>query len=318
MDVALRRAAVGLLIFMWCGLLGVMLSAVAGGWGGPTIPVVGAGLAIVGLLAAATWRGWSHGHVAAIVVAIALAAGAPPDSDLDRGNTLTLLIPAIVALIVGRSWWIVGATAAACGLFLLRSGGQSLAAVNPADIVVFGMLVGGLWFGRWIIERALAIAHEHAQHADAAGALATARAHELAEANQRLETQLAEQQALLNLVVSLEVPAIALADGVLLVPLIGQIDRRRAEALAARLLRVVHQQRAGCVVLDLAGAASFDAVVAEALIATARALRLLGCQVMLSGITAQAASTLTGAGMQLDGVRVVRSPQDALKAIARQ
>jgi anti-anti-sigma regulatory factor len=316
MEQTLRRANLGLIVVIWCGLLGVMAQGIADGWNGLALLIIGVGLAAIGLLFAATWQGWRHAPRAAIAVAVLLAAGGPPNTDFDTGNVLTLLLPAIVALIVGRSWWIVGSTLAAIALFAARSGGQSLASVNPTDAVVFGMLVGGLWFGRWIIEQALGAARQETARAEAALVQSAAHAEQIAAANQRQEAQLSEQQALLEVIAALEVPAVTLADGVLLAPLIGQLDIRRAQSLTARLLQLVHQRRTGCVVLDLSGLAAVDTVVAEALLTTAQALRLLGCQVMLSGISAQVATTVTDLGISMQGLRVVRSPQEALRWLA--
>jgi anti-anti-sigma regulatory factor len=58
--------------------------------------------------------------------------------------------------------------------------------------------------------------------------------------------------------------------------------------------------------------------VAKALLDTAQALRLLGCRVTISGISAEVASTLTSQQVEITGVQTVRSPQEALEQYTRE
>jgi rsbT co-antagonist protein RsbR len=97
-----------------------------------------------------------------------------------------------------------------------------------------------------------------------------------------------------------------------LAPIVGHVDTRRAQALTTRLLHEASAQRAKLVVLDIAGVSVMDTSVAKALIHTVHALRLLGCEVALSGISASVAMSLIHLGINLDEVRTVRSPQEAL------
>jgi rsbT co-antagonist protein RsbR len=129
-----------------------------------------------------------------------------------------------------------------------------------------------------------------------------------------LRTQNEEQRRLLDLIATLEIPAVALADNVLLAPIVGHLDSRRAKMLTARLLEEVHQRRARLVILDITGVQGVDTMVAKALLDTAQALRLLGCQVTLSGVSASTAMTLVHQEVLLEGVRTVRSPQEALSS----
>jgi anti-anti-sigma factor len=105
---------------------------------------------------------------------------------------------------------------------------------------------------------------------------------------------------------------VPLADGVLFVPIVGHIDTRRAQALTNRLLQDVSAQRAHLVVLDISGVTTMDTSVARALMNTTQAIRLLGCEVTLSGISAAVAITLIHLGINLDGIATARSPQEAL------
>jgi rsbT co-antagonist protein RsbR len=129
-----------------------------------------------------------------------------------------------------------------------------------------------------------------------------------------LRTQNEEQRRLLELIATLEVPAVALADNVLLAPIVGHLDSQRAEMLTLKLLDEVYQRRARLVILDITGVQEVDTTVAKALLGTVQALRLLGCKVVLSGVSASTAMTLVHQEITLEGVRTVRSPQEALSA----
>jgi rsbT co-antagonist protein RsbR len=127
-----------------------------------------------------------------------------------------------------------------------------------------------------------------------------------------LRTKNEEQRRLLELVATLEIPAVPLADNVLLAPIVGHLDSRRAEMLTARLLDEVHQRRTDMVILDITGVQEVDRTVAQGLLTTVQTLRLLGCKVTLSGVSASTAMTLVDQGIGLEGVRTARSPQEAL------
>jgi anti-anti-sigma regulatory factor len=166
---------------------------------------------------------------------------------------------------------------------------------------------------RLIADTAQRSAEENAAHALAAQQQAEAQARELAEANDLMNRQLDEQGQLLTLVTALETPMVPLADGVLLAPIVGHVDTRRAETLTARMLKEASAQHARLVVLDIAGVSLIDTAVARALVQTVRALQLLGCDVTISGISASVALTLVQLGIDLGRVRTARSPQEALE-----
>jgi rsbT co-antagonist protein RsbR len=138
---------------------------------------------------------------------------------------------------------------------------------------------------------------------DAAVALADKRAAEAEDARQHAEEaqstiarQYAEQQRLLDLVSVLETPVIAIAEGVLLAPIVGHLDSRRAGQLTQRLLDAVYAQRARAVIIDIAGVPLVDTQVAQLLIRTAQSIRLLGSRVALTGISSETAMTLSSLG----------------------
>jgi anti-anti-sigma regulatory factor len=168
----------------------------------------------------------------------------------------------------------------------------------------------------WLLsDRLLAIS-------DAAVALADKRAAEAENARQRAEEaqstiaqQYAEQQRLLDLVSVLETPVIAIAEGVLLAPIVGHLDSRRAGQLTQRLLDAVYAQRARAVIIDIAGVPLVDTQVAQLLIRTAQSIRLLGSRVALTGISSETAMTLSNLGMRLEEMQTMRNPQEAIQVM---
>jgi anti-anti-sigma regulatory factor len=156
-----------------------------------------------------------------------------------------------------------------------------------------------------VSDQAVAIADERAREAESARADAEARATELVEQNEA-------QERLIALVATLEMPAVTLADGVILMPLIGHIDSRRFLNLTSRLLEVVFTAKVKLVIIDVSGVTLFDTAVVQGLMQTVDAVKLLGARVHLCGIQASVAMTLVQLGVDMDGVAIVRTPQDAL------
>jgi rsbT co-antagonist protein RsbR len=118
-----------------------------------------------------------------------------------------------------------------------------------------------------------------------------------AEERAALQQQVIEaQRAALR---ELSTPLIPLAAGVLAMPLIGTIDAARAAQILDTLLDGVAAQRARVAILDITGVKLVDAQVASALLNAARAVRLLGAHVILTGIRAEVAQALVHIGADL-------------------
>lgn len=123
---------------------------------------------------------------------------------------------------------------------------------------------------------------------------------------ERLEEQerlIASQQAAL---VEVSTPLIPLSDGVIVMPLVGAIDSRRAQQILETLLEGVGANQAEIAILDITGVRVVDTQVANALIRAAQAAKLLGAQVVLTGISADVAQTIVHLGADLGSV-VTRS-----------
>lgn len=97
----------------------------------------------------------------------------------------------------------------------------------------------------------------------------------------------------------LSTPVIRVHDRVLLLPLIGAIDSHRAEQIMDSVLLKVSEAQARCIIIDIAGVPIVDTKVADSLVKTAAAVRLLGAEVILTGITAQVARTIVQLGVDI-------------------
>ncbi|NJN65238.1 MAG: HAMP domain-containing protein [Chloroflexaceae bacterium] len=136
------------------------------------------------------------------------------------------------------------------------------------------------------------------------------------KANEELVRQNEEQKRLLDLVATLETPVIPLVEGVLLAPIVGTLDRRRTQALTERLLREVYARHASQVILDITGVVAIDTQVAMGLLQTAQSVRLLGCSLTMTGISANVAATITQLGIDLSAITTAHSLQEVLLRIS--
>jgi rsbT co-antagonist protein RsbR len=98
----------------------------------------------------------------------------------------------------------------------------------------------------------------------------------------------------------LSAPIIPIYSNVLVLPLIGAIDSMRAATIMASLLEGVSQRNASIVLLDITGVPVVDTSTAHHLIQAARAVRLLGAEIVLVGISPEIAQTIVQLGVNLN------------------
>lgn len=104
------------------------------------------------------------------------------------------------------------------------------------------------------------------------------------------------QQAALR---ELSTPLMPIADGVVAMPIIGTIDTMRAQQIMETLLQGIAEHGADIAILDITGVKVVDTQVASALIRAAQAARMLGAQVVLTGISPEIAQTLVHIGAEM-------------------
>jgi len=123
----------------------------------------------------------------------------------------------------------------------------------------------------------------------------------------REEVILRQQQDMLEL----STPVVELWDGVLALPLIGTLDSARTQVVMENLLQKIVQTGAGIAIVDITGVPTVDTLVAQHLLKTVAAARLMGADCIISGIRPQIAQTIVHLGVDLGSVITKASLADA-------
>ncbi len=121
----------------------------------------------------------------------------------------------------------------------------------------------------------------------------------LAHARQELDARLAQIEAQQLEISALSTPILDVWDDVLAVPLVGDLDHTRAQAITEKLLQRVVEGRARWTLIDLTGVAGVDEATADHLLRLARAVLLIGGRCVVTGVSPQAAETFVALGQGL-------------------
>ena len=100
----------------------------------------------------------------------------------------------------------------------------------------------------------------------------------------------------------LSTPVLQLRSGLLILPMVGGLDRERLDQMRALLLAAVRERRARVVVLDVTGVPEIDSVAANALIGSVSSAGMMGAEVIISGLSAEISQTLVTVGIDLSRV----------------
>lgn len=170
----------------------------------------------------------------------------------------------------------------------------------------------GVWRGESAVLRAdggeVPVSQILIAHRDAAGELSffSTVARDISEEKQaealtrQLQEEIIQMQA--TALAELSTPLIPVLDQVVVMPLIGAVDSQRSQLVIQTLLEGVVHNRARVAILDITGVPVVDTQVASALIRAAQSVRLLGADVILTGIKPEVAQTLVGLGVDLSGI----------------
>ena len=116
----------------------------------------------------------------------------------------------------------------------------------------------------------------------------------------------------------LSTPVLPVRERLLILPIIGIIDPQRARQLTEQLLRGIRVNRAKVVVMDITGVPAMDASVANHLVQTVEASRLLGATVIVTGLSAEIAQTLVNIGVDLGKMNTVGDLQGGIEEAERR
>lgn len=111
----------------------------------------------------------------------------------------------------------------------------------------------------------------------------------------------------------LSTPVIRVYERILLLPLVGAIDSHRAHQVMESVLLNIVEAQARCIIIDIAGVPVVDTRVADHLLKTTAAVRLLGAQTILTGITAQVARTMVQLGVDVSAMHTVSRLSDGIE-----
>jgi rsbT co-antagonist protein RsbR len=117
-----------------------------------------------------------------------------------------------------------------------------------------------------------------------------------------------QQQELLEL----STPVVKLWEGVLAVPMIGTLDSNRTQLVMEALLQRIVDTGSGLAIIDITGVPTVDTLVAQHLLKTVTAIRLMGAECIISGIRPQIAQTIVHLGIDLQGITTKATLADAL------
>jgi rsbT co-antagonist protein RsbR len=111
----------------------------------------------------------------------------------------------------------------------------------------------------------------------------------------------------------LSTPVIRVHDRILLLPLVGAIDSVRAQQIMDTVLLRIVEEKAKCIIIDIAGVPVVDTKVADNLVKTTASVRLLGAQTILTGISAQVARTIVQLGVDISTMHTRSRLQEGIE-----
>lgn len=123
-----------------------------------------------------------------------------------------------------------------------------------------------------------------------------------------------QQEELLEL----STPVVKLWEGVLALPMIGTLDSQRTQVVMESLLQRIVDTGSEIAIIDITGVPTVDTLVAQHLLKTVTAIRLMGADCIISGVRPQIAQTIVHLGLDLQGVVTKANLADALSLALRR
>ncbi|MDN4147151.1 STAS domain-containing protein [Pseudomonas solani] len=129
------------------------------------------------------------------------------------------------------------------------------------------------------------------------------------------ETVIREQQ---ESMLELSTPVVQLWKGVLAIPLIGSLDSNRTQVVMEALLQKIVETESDIAIIDITGVPTVDTMVAQHLLKTITAAKLMGAKCIISGIRPQIAATIVHLGVELGDVMTKASLADAFQLALKE
>lgn len=118
--------------------------------------------------------------------------------------------------------------------------------------------------------------------------------------------------------IEMSTPVTALWEDILMLPIVGIIDSKRAQDIMESVLRRIAQTRSRVFIIDISGVGVVDTAVANHLIKVTKATRLMGCVSLLSGVSPEIAQTIVELGIDVTGIQTTATLRDALEEAFRR
>jgi rsbT co-antagonist protein RsbR len=119
-------------------------------------------------------------------------------------------------------------------------------------------------------------------------------------------------------ILEMATPVTSIWKDILLLPIVGFIDSRRATEIMSNVLEKIASVRAKVLILDISGVAVVDSAVANHLVKITKAAKLMGCEAMISGLSPAVAQTMVTLGLDVERIQTTNTLQDALeKALSK-
>jgi rsbT co-antagonist protein RsbR len=131
------------------------------------------------------------------------------------------------------------------------------------------------------------------------------------EAHARTREEIIAAQA--EQLLELSTPVVKLWDGVVGVPLVGTLDSARTQVVMEKLLQALIEQNSAHAIIDITGVPAVDTQVAQHLLKTAVAARMMGAECTISGIRPQIAQTIVALGIDFGDITTKATLADALR-----
>lgn len=130
------------------------------------------------------------------------------------------------------------------------------------------------------------------------------------EAYSNMTQQKIEQQS--RSLIEMSTPVTSIWDGVLMLPIVGILDSKRAQDLMHTVLAKIGETRAKVIILDISGVAVVDTAVASHIIRITKASKLMGCDCIVSGLSPAIAQTIVELGIETESLTTTSTLSDAL------
>jgi len=169
-----------------------------------------------------------------------------------------------------------------------------------------------IWDENGVVVKVIKFAYDVTAQKNRVKAELQDRFDQLSQAQAKAKREVEQRMKLDALLDEVSTPVTPLWDQLLMLPLVGMIDRNRTDKIMDRVLTDILDYRALELIIDISGVPVIDTDTAGRLVSISKAATLMGCHSTISGISPEIAKTITLLGIELDGVTTTGTLMDAI------